>query len=120
MGDGWETRRRRDNANDWCVIKLGLAGTIRKVLVDTAHFKGNFPDTFSLEAIHTDREDITAADIDWQVVIPRSVLHADREHLFITEIAVPVETQFTHVRMNIYPDGGISRLRIYGFPDWGD
>lgn len=120
MGDGWETRRRRDNANDWCIIKLGMAGSIRKVLVDTAHFKGNFPDTFSLEAVHTEREDITAMDIDWQLVIPRTALHADREHLFIAEIEVSAEIAFTHVRMNIFPDGGISRLRIYGFPDWAD
>ena len=120
MGDGWETRRRRDDANDWCIVRLGLAGTIRKVLVDTAHFKGNFPDTFSLEATHTDREDITAADIEWRQVLPRIPLHADQEHLFIHEILVPADTEFTHVRLNIFPDGGISRLRDYGFPNWGE
>lgn len=120
MGDGWETKRRRDEANDWCIVKLGLSGTIRKVLVDTAHFKGNFPDTFSLEAVHTDREDITASDIPWQTVIARSALYSDQEHLFIEQIEVPADAEFTHVRLNIFPDGGISRLRVFGFPNWGE
>ncbi|MEQ8803621.1 MAG: allantoicase [Haliea sp.] len=119
MGDGWETRRRRDDRNDWCIVKLGLVGSIRKVLVDTAHFKGNYPDTFSLEGVNTAREDITADDIPWQTVIPRSRLYPDQEHLFIKQIDVPVDAEFSHVRMNIFPDGGVSRLRVYGFPDWG-
>lgn len=118
MGDGWETRRRRDAKNDWNIIKLGLTGTIRKVIIDTAHFKGNFPDTFSLEATMSDRDDITADDIGWHSVIERSPLHADQEHLFIKQIQVAPDQSFSHVRLNIYPDGGISRLRIFGFPDW--
>jgi allantoicase len=120
MGDGWETKRRRDDANDWCIVKLGLAGSIRKVLLDTAHFKGNFPDTFSLEAVNTEREDVDAADIPWQTVISRTRLYSDQEHLFIAEIEVPEDAQYTHVRMNIFPDGGVSRLRVYGFPNWGE
>jgi allantoicase len=118
MGDGWETKRRRDEANDWNIIKLGLTGTIRKILIDTAHFKGNFPDTVSLEATLSDREDMTAEDIEWHTVIARTPLYADQEHLFIQQIRVPRDQKFNHVRLNIYPDGGISRLRIYGFPDW--
>jgi allantoicase len=120
MGDGWETKRRRDDANDWCIIKLGLQGSIRKVLVDTAHFKGNFPDSFSLEATETERTDVTASDIEWTTVVPQTPLNSDQEHLFIRQIEVSPEASFTHVRMNIYPDGGISRLRVFGFPDWSE
>jgi allantoicase len=120
MGDGWETRRRRDDANDWCIIKLGLQGSIRKVLVDTAHFKGNFPDSFSLEATETERTDVTASDIEWTTVVPQTPLNSDQEHLFIGQIEASPEASFTHVRMNIYPDGGISRLRVFGFPDWSE
>ncbi len=120
MGDGWETKRRRDEGNDWSIIKLGLRGSIRKVIVDTAHFKGNFPDSFSLECTATDREDIDAADIEWQPVIAQTPLHADQVHLFIQQILVSPDQLFTHVRLNIYPDGGVSRLRIFGFPNWAD
>ncbi|MGI9289269.1 MAG: allantoicase [Pseudomonadales bacterium] len=118
MGDGWETKRRRNEDNDWSIIKLGLSGSIRKVIVDTAHFKGNFPDRFSLEATRTEKQDPTAADIEWEIVIPETPLFADQEHLFIKQIVVSPDVEFTHVRMNIYPDGGISRLRVFGFPNW--
>lgn len=118
MGDGWETKRRRDASNDWAIIKLGLTGTIRKVMVDTAHFKGNYPDTISVEATLSDREDMTADDIEWQTVIERTPVYADQEHLFIKQIQVDQDSQFDHVRLNIFPDGGISRLRIFGFPNW--
>lgn len=117
MGDGWETRRRRDDGNDWCIVKLGLTGTIRKVLVDTAHFKGNFPDSFSLEAVHSQREDMDAEDIPWETVIAQTQLQADHAHLYMQEIQVAPEQKFTHVRLSIFPDGGISRLRVFGFPD---
>jgi allantoicase len=118
MGDGWETKRRRNEDNDWNIIKLGLTGTIRKVLIDTAHFKGNYPDAVSLEATLSDREDMTAPDIEWHTVIERTALYADQEHLYIKQIKVPEDQLFNHVRLNIYPDGGISRLRVFGFPAW--
>ncbi len=118
MGDGWETKRRRDEANDWNIIKLGLAGTIRKVLIDTAHFKGNFPDTVSLEATFSASEDVSGDEIEWHTVIERTAVYADQEHLFIKQIKVAQDQKFSHVRLNIYPDGGISRLRVLGFPDW--
>ena len=118
MGDGWETKRRRDADNDWAIVKLGLTGTIRKILIDTAHFKGNYPDHMRLEATHTKRGDIGAADVDWQTIIGDTPLYPDREHLFIEQIDAAENAKFTHVRLNIFPDGGISRLRIFGFPDW--
>ena len=115
MGDGWETKRRRDNSHDWSIIKLGASGTIRKVIVDTAHFKGNYPDQFSLQAANGSDCD---SELDWQTIIAKTPLYADREHLFIKQLCCSKTDEFTHVRLNIYPDGGISRLRIFGFPNW--
>jgi len=118
MGDGWETKRRRNAEHDWAIVELGLRGTIRKVIVDTAHFKGNYPDHFSLEAACAESNDLNSADITWHTVIEKTPLYADREHLFISQIDVAKEAEFTHVRIRIFPDGGISRLRIFGFPNW--
>lgn len=118
MGDGWETRRRRDSGHDWAIIRLGAAGTIHKVIVDTAHFKGNFPHHVTLEALHTGRDALAAADLPWQTLLPPRRLFADREHLFLHELVHDRSEQFSHVRLNIFPDGGVSRLRLLGFPDW--
>ena len=116
MGDGWETKRRRDNQNDWAVIKLGLPGTIRKVILDTAHFKGNYPDQFSLQAAHSNKAE--GKNLKWLTIIDKTSLKADHEHLFIKQLRCTETAEFTHVKVNIYPDGGISRLRIFGFPNW--
>jgi allantoicase len=116
MGDGWETKRRRDPGPDWSIIKLAAKGTVEKVIVDTCHFKGNFPDTFVLEGMGSDSDDFTndAQADKWQPIISKTKLYAHREHLFINEI-IPANTQeFTHIRLSIFPDGGISRLRAFG------
>lgn len=118
MGDGWETKRRRDELHDWSIIKLGLIGSIRKVIIDTAHFKGNYPDRFSLEATYCDREPFDDNDIDWETVVAKTPLYADQEHIFVQSIEVPKDKVFTHVRLSIYPDGGVSRLRVMGLVDW--
>ncbi|ATX76485.1 allantoicase [Reinekea forsetii] len=124
MGDGWETRRRRDPGPDWSIIQLATLGSVEKVLVDTCHFKGNYPDTFSLEgatasddplavaALRTDPAALQA--LDWLPIIGQTKLYAHREHLFIREILVPKEQAFSHIRLSIYPDGGVSRLRVFG------
>ncbi len=116
MGDGWETRRRRDEGYDWCVLALGHAATVDEVLVDTAHFKGNYPDRVMLQAAglaHDMRDDeAVAASESWPVLMPERKVGPDAEHRFrksVNDIG-PV----THVRLNIYPDGGVSRLRILG------
>ncbi len=115
MGDGWETRRRREPGNDWCILQLGAAGTIEKIEVDTAHFKGNFPDRCSIQAARveggTDRSLVTQS-MFWPVLLPEQKLSMDAIHTFAEEIARlgPV----THVRLNIIPDGGVSRLRLWG------
>lgn len=116
MGDGWETKRRRDHGPDWSIVKLAAQGSVEKVIVDTCHFKGNFPDTFKLEGIHTPNDDFNNvnAQLDWHTIIPQTKLYAHREHLFINEIVADKIQQFTHVKLSIYPDGGISRMRVFG------
>jgi allantoicase len=115
MGDGWETRRRREPGNDWAIVALAHPGVIRRVEVDTAHFKGNFPDRCSLQAARvtggTDESLITQA-MFWPVLLPEQSLRMDSVHAYEAELAAlgPV----THVRFNIFPDGGVSRLRLWG------
>lgn len=113
MGDGWETARRRGPGNDWVILALGHAGTIERVEIDTAHFKGNYPDRASVEAGHfASVAAATAADAAWQTLLPAAKLEADQRHVFDTALANlgPV----SHMRLSIYPDGGVSRLRLYG------
>ncbi len=113
MGDGWETARRRGPGNDWVIFALGSAGSIGRIEVDTAHFKGNYPDRVSVEAALFERhEDATVESGSWQTLLPEARLQMDQQHYFEAELADsgPV----SHVRMSIYPDGGVSRLRIYG------
>jgi allantoicase len=110
MGDGWETRRRRGPGHDWCVIRLGAAAPVTRVIVDTHHFKGNFPDTCSVEGTRSDGDPGT--DAAWRPLVPQSALGADTVHAFGVSDPEPV----THVRLNIFPDGGVSRFRILGLP----
>ncbi len=115
MGEGWETRRKRVPGFDWIVVKLALPGRLEKVEVDTNHFKGNFPDMCSLEGCVL-KEDIldfaNAKDIPWQELLPKTKLQAHHRHFFESELRA--RGPFTHVRLNIFPDGGISRLRLHG------
>jgi len=120
-GDGWETKRRRGPGHDSVVIRLATEATISRVELDTAHFKGNFPDGFDLEAAIVEElagsvsADLTSTVIaHWKPLLPRTALEADHLHVFASEVAPGIAA--THVRMNIYPDGGVSRLRIYGVP----
>jgi allantoicase len=115
MGDGWETRRKRVPGFDWIVVKLATTGTVQRVEVDTNHYKGNFPDTCSLEGcvLQEDLLDFAnAKDIAWQEILPRTKLQASHRHFFEQELRA--KGPFTHVRLNIFPDGGISRLRVHG------
>ena len=114
MGDGWETKRRRDPGPDWSLVKLAAQGTIRKVLIDTAHFKGNFPDRFSLQGCSGSDAAAIGNHLQWHTIIPETQLFANREHLFQEEIICAAEQSFTHVRLNIFPDGGVSRMRVFG------
>jgi allantoicase len=100
--DGWETRRHRAPEHDSCIIRLGAPGIIRGIVVDTAHFKGNFPEKCSLEAL---------ADFEqWTEILPPSPLLGDAQNLF----AIDDPHRYTHLRLHIYPDGGVARLRVHG------
>ena len=115
MGDGWETRRRREPGNDWCLIALGAPGLIEKIDVDTAHFKGNYPDRCSIQAVRVEggtEQSLITQSMFWPVLLPEQKLAMDAEHHFAKEIAElgPI----THIRFNIFPDGGVSRLRLWG------
>lgn len=115
MGDGWETRRRRAPGADWVIVKLGHPGTIQAVEIDTAHFRGNFPDRVSLRARLLGSQADGAwrrGSEKWPLLLPEQPLHADARHRFAKQLARlgPV----SHLRMNIHPDGGVSRLRLFG------
>lgn len=117
MGDGWETRRRREPGHDWAIVRLGHPGTIEAVKVDTAHFKGNYPDRVSLQAAllkgaEPVGEALASAGERWPQLLAEQPLRADAQHHFDTQLQKlgPV----SHVRLNIHPDGGVSRLRLLG------
>jgi allantoicase len=115
MGDGWETKRRRGPGYDWIIVKLGLQGTIRKIEVDTNHFKGNYPDMCSIEgctAPGASTDELAAPATRWSEILPKTKLQAHTRHFFEKELS-PIDN-CTHLRLNIYPDGGVSRLRAWG------
>jgi allantoicase len=119
MGDGWETRRRRTPGNDWVILKLGRAGRIRRVQVDTSFFKGNYPARCSLHGawLEAASDDEVSAGADyWRAILPEVELGPDRVNLFEDEVIGA--GRVSHVRFDIYPDGGVSRLRLFG--DWRD
>ena len=115
MSDGWETKRRRGPGHDWAVIKLGAPGQLHHVEVDTSHFKGNFPESCSLEAFNAEgigSESLTKLSVPWKNVLDRTRLQAHTRHDFHEELHdVGI---VSHLRFNIFPDGGVSRLRVYG------
>ena len=115
MGDGWETARRRTPGNDWVILALGFPGTIEKIEIDTAHFKGNYPDRASIQAAlldDADPTDIESASENWATLLPESKLDMDQQQYF-TDKLVDVGA-VSHVRLSIFPDGGVSRLRLFG------
>lgn len=120
MGEGWETRRRRGPGYDWIVVKLGVPGVLSKIEVDTNHYKGNFPDTCMIEAAYIEDDvskdpEFLRREHNWQEVLPRTKLSADKRHYFESELK-KTSGKVNFVRLNIYPDGGISRLRLFGKP----
>jgi len=110
MGDGWETRRRRGPGFDWVVVKLGGAGRIERIEVDTNHFKGNYPDAASIEGCFAPLGELPNGS--WTEILARTKLKAHHRHFFAKELKGV--GPYTHVRLNIYPDGGVSRLRLIG------
>jgi allantoicase len=116
--DGWETRRRREPGDDWCIVRLGAPGFVRGVDVDTTHFTGNHPEAFTLAAC--DLPGVPGLDelqnCRWLDLLPRTALSGNSHNLF----AIDSMLRASHVRLRIFPDGGVARLRVHGIvaPDW--
>lgn len=116
--DGWETRRRRTPGHDWCIVRLGLPGVVHGIVVDTSYFRGNYPEACSLEGCAFEGipgpEQLHEAQ--WRPLLGRSVLEGDTHNAF----AIKSRERITHLRFNIFPDGGVARLRVHGVvtPDW--
>ncbi|WP_143264965.1 allantoicase, partial [Amycolatopsis lexingtonensis] len=112
--DGWETRRHREPGDDQAVLRLGLAGTVTGVIVDTAFFKGNYPPFVSVEATSVPGYPSAAelASADWDVLVDRAPAAGHTENFY----AVNGSRRYTHVRLTQHPDGGVARLRVHGLP----
>jgi allantoicase len=112
--DGWETRRRRTPGHDWCIVRLGLPGVVRGVVVDTSYFRGNYPEHCSIDGCALggtpSAEELTRDAAPWVEIVPRSPLAGDARNV----LAARATERVTHLRLNIYPDGGVARLRAYG------
>ena len=113
MGDGWETKRRRGPGFDWLILRLGVPGRISRIELNTNHFKGNYPDSASIEGCLAYAETLMdLGSVEWNEILPQTKLRPHHRHFFEKELQAvgPV----SHLRLNIYPDGGVSRLRVYG------
>ncbi|MCC6321532.1 MAG: allantoicase [Phycisphaerales bacterium] len=123
--DGWESRRKREPGHDWCIVALGVAGSIAGVNVDTSHFNGNQPESCTIEGaecapgVTDDELSRGAGRVSWREIVSRTPLGPNREH-FIAALGHAVHSRFTHIRLNIFPDGGVARFRVFGHvrPDW--
>jgi len=113
--DGWESRRKRTEGHDYCIIRLGIPGIVHGFDIDTSYFTGNFPPAASIDAC-VNATDTPGDDADWQELLPQMQLAGDSHHFLPLDVGAAV----THLRLNIYPDGGVARLRIYGevTPEW--
>jgi allantoicase len=117
MADGWETARSRTEEHvDWAIVKLGVPGRVRSLVLDTAHFRGNFPDYAQVAALNypaTDegQEPPSVEDGGWVDITAKSECDPDKEHAFESLVQDRV---FTHVKLSIFPDGGVKRLRVFG------
>ncbi len=116
MGDGWETRRRRVPGNEWCILALGQRGKISRIILDTAHYKGNYPDRCIIQAANLtidNSKSIITQSMFWQILLPEQKLTMNAIHTFEKDQMNDLGL-ITHVRVNIIPDGGLSRVRLFG------
>ncbi len=115
--DGWESRRKRTPGHDWCIIQLATSGKIYGVDIDTNHFLGNHPPHASVEAASIPSTgNIDFDKIQWKEILPKSSLQAGSQNFY----EINDHTVYTHLKLHIYPDGGVARLKVYGevFKDW--
>ena len=116
MGDGWETKRSRGKNSDWLILKFAAAGKVNKVQIDTHHFKGNYPDRCSLQAAYVNGKISNKAIVNkskkWKLLSNKVKLYAHKKHNFKNKLMR--KNKINYIRINIFPDGGISRIRIFG------
>ena len=116
MGDGWETRRSRGKNFDWLIIKFGKPGLIKKLEIDTHHFKGNYPDSCSIQTAIINKDlsnkSIVRNSKNWKFILNKSKLSAHKKHVFKKFLIK--RNKENYLKINIYPDGGISRIRAFG------
>ena len=116
MGDGWETRRSRGKNYDWLILKCATAGKINKIQIDTHHFKGNYPDKCSLQAAYLNdkisSKNIVKNSKKWKFLLGKVKLQAHKKHNFNNKLMK--KNKINYIRINIFPDGGISRIRAFG------
>jgi len=115
MGDGWETARRRVPGNDWVIVQLAKPCLAEQIIVDTHYFKGNYPDSCSIQAAFVESatdEQVATRSLYWRELLPAQKLQMDSEHTYTNELNdIGV---ISHIKLNIFPDGGISRIRVLG------
>ena len=116
MGDGWETKRSRGKNSDWLILKFAAAGKVNKVQIDTHHFKGNYPDRCSLQAAYVNGKISNKAIVNkskkWKLLLNKVKLYAHKKHNFRNKLMR--KNKINYIRINIFPDGGISRIRVFG------
>ena len=116
MGDGWETRRRRVPGNEWCLLALGRPARVSRIILDTAHYKGNYPDQCLIQAAHEtldSTKSLITKSMFWQVILPAQKMSMDAIHEYGQDQLIDIGP-ITHIRVNIIPDGGLSRVRLFG------
>lgn len=118
MGDGWETRRRRGPGFDWCIVKLGVPVKVERIVIDTAHFRGNYPDECAVEGCYIDEKDKLLVNVmtsvGWRELLPKSKMQMHHEHVYESDSLRNNDQPVNYVRLIMYPDGGVSRFRVYG------
>jgi len=116
MGDGWETRRSRGKNFDWIIIKFGMPGIINKLEIDTHHFKGNYPETFTVQSALISNKIISKKIIKnskkWRLLLGKTKLKPHKKHSFRSKTFK--KNKINYLKINIFPDGGISRVRAFG------
>ena len=116
MGDGWETRRSRGKNFDWIIIKFGMPGIIRKLEIDTHHFKGNYPDSLTIQSAlipnKVKSKKILGSSKKWKLLLGKTKLKPHKKHSFKSKASN--KNKVNCLRINIFPDGGISRIRAFG------
>src|SRR5260370_3629773 len=118
MSSGWETRRRRGPGHDWNIVRLGLPGAVRRLEIDTPHFKGNAPWSCSVEACDapgSSAEALAADGAPWRLLLPETRTQPHTRHFFAEELRSVGRVTF--LRLNVFPDGGVARLRVFGEPE---